>query len=201
MARRAGGPGGRFDHRFEADSIEAGIIDELQEPFGSVVNWYVYNPAQSTIDAIYDTAQSDDDGGKVWTGPYYVPVVSANLKQGHAPQVEHEGYYNVDNLLLIAAITAVKRAGILDIAQNPSAHLADRILWRGEVWKPSDIQPRGLVGPSRYTVIAITCNQISPEEMDNDVTFQKYADTGLLTLSGTNSQSFGIDDFGEGVFG
>jgi hypothetical protein len=185
MARRAGGPGGRFDHRFEADSIESGIIDELQEPFGSVVQWYVYDVADSTVDAIYDTAQSDANGGKVWTGPYYVPVVSANLKQGHAPQVEHEGYYNVDNLLLVAAIQTVKRAGIIDIARNPSKHLADRIVWRGEVWKPSDIQPRGLVGPSRYTVLAITCDQISPEEMDNDVTFQNYADLGTSIVGGS----------------
>lgn len=184
MARRAGGPGGRFDHRFEADSIEDGIVDELQEPFGTTVQWYVYNSKLSTIDAIYETGQNDADGGKVWTGPYFIPCVSASLTQGHAPQVEHEGYYNVDNLLLIAAIRSVRRAGIADISRNPSRHLSDRILWRGEVWKPSDIQPRGLIGPSRYTVLAITCNQISPEEMDNDVSFQKWADMGTSIVTG-----------------
>lgn len=197
MARRAGGPGGRFDHRYEADSISYGIVDELQEPFGQNVEWWVYNKAESSVDPIYDTGQNDSDGGLVWDGPFYVPVVSANLKQGHAPQTAHEGYYNVDALHLVASVDAVKRAGIRDIATNPSAHLADRIIWRGQVWKPSDIQPRGIVGPSRYVVLGIDCNEISPEEMVNDVTFQKYA-----SVSDANPADFdySANDFGEGTF-
>lgn len=175
MARRAGGPGGRFDHRFEADSISQGIIDELQEPFGTTVEWYVYDTVLTTVDAIYDVGQNDSNGGRAWIGPFWVPVVSANLNQGDVPQTDHEGYYNVDQLHLVCAIDSVKKAGITDIATNPSRHQSDRIIWRGEVWKPKDVQPRGVVGPSRYVVLGIQCDQVSPEEMVNDITFQKYA--------------------------
>lgn len=195
MARRSGGPGGRFDHRFEADSIEQCLVDEMQEPFGSSVDWYVYNTELSTIDPIYDVAQSDSDGGLAWTGPFYVPIMSANLNQGNAPQTEHEGFYNVDQLHIVAAIDTVRQAGIHDIATNPSRHLADRIIWRGEVWKPTDVQPRGLVGPSRYVILGMDLNQISEEEMVNDTTFQKYAGAGLGT------RDFGSQGFGDGEFG
>lgn len=194
MARRAGGPGGRFDHRYEANSISAGIIDELQEPFGSVVEWYVYDTMLTTVDAIYDVGQSDTDGGRAWIGPFYVPVVSCNLNQGSVKQVEHEGYYNVDSLHIVASIDAVKKAGITNIGTDPSSHLGDRIVWKGEVWKANDMQPRGIVGPYRNVVLGIECDQVSDDEMINDVTFQRYAATG------TPTRHFGAQDFGDGLF-
>jgi len=76
---RAHKPGGRFDADFETDSILIGFNEDYQRPIGTQALWYVYDPAVSTVDPIYDTAGTDPGVGRYWKGPYTLPVFALNI--------------------------------------------------------------------------------------------------------------------------
>ena len=83
---RAHSPGGRFDADFETTDILKGVDADLKHPVGTNADWWVFDAVNTTVDPIYDVGQdvSSSMGGKVWTGPYSVPVVRAVIKQGEA---------------------------------------------------------------------------------------------------------------------
>ena len=106
---RAYTPGGRFSSDFERNSISDGITSELTNPVGTHADWWLFDITDSTIDPIYDVGDnySAGAGGKVWTGPYIVPVISAKLKQGDT-KISQQGFYNADLLHLTVNSTAIQ---------------------------------------------------------------------------------------------
>jgi hypothetical protein len=167
---RAGQPGGRFDARYEAHSVSAGAKDDLEQPFGQDVDWWVYDVAHQQIDTVYDVGVPEV-GGRVWKGPYRLPVISAHQMQGRTPQQNHEGFFNADRLKLVIRVDTARQVGIKHIADHPDRLLHDRVVWRGQVWQPESAQPRGIVGHDRYLIVGIDATQIRPDELLNDPSF------------------------------
>ena len=98
---RAHKPGGRFDADFETTAILKGVDTDLKHPVGTNADWWVFDSVNTELDPIYDVGQdiTSSVGGKVWTGPYSVPVVRAVIKQGEA-RTSAVGFYNSDTLHL-----------------------------------------------------------------------------------------------------
>lgn len=167
-------PGGRFDADFETTSLLAGIDADLKAPVGTNALWYVYSSTSTVLDPIYDVGQNITStlGGKVWTGPYSVPVVRAVIKQGQA-KTSAVGFYNADSLHLTFNIEDVAKYAP-NIIIRPDINNRDRVVWRGQVYRPFAIQERGIVA-DRFTILSVDCIQVMPEEMVNDPQFQTYA--------------------------
>ena len=188
---RAYSPGGRFDADFETTDILAGVDADLKNPVGTSALWYIYDSVNTVLDPIYDVGQdvTNGVGGKVWTGPFTIPVVRAVIDQGEA-KTSSVGYYNADTLHLTFNIEDVAKYAP-NIIIRPDTNNRDRIVWRGQVYRPFGIQERGIIA-DRFTILSVDCIQVMPEEMVNDTQFWSYSAVGF---------GYGEGYYGDGTYG
>jgi hypothetical protein len=184
-------PGGRFDADFETDELLIGVDTDLKNPVGTSALWYIYDPVNTVLDPIYDVGQdiTGGVGGKAWTGPFTIPVVRAVIDQGEA-RTSAAGFYNADTLHLTFNIEDVQKYAP-NIIIRPDINNRDRIVWRGQVYRPFSIQERGIIA-ERFTILSVDCIQVMPEEMVNDAQF-------FTSASSTVTYSAGY--YGDGTYG
>jgi hypothetical protein len=174
---RAYSPGGRFDSDFESDLISDGITEDLTNPAGTSAEWWKFNSASSQSDPIYDVEPIGT--GRVWTGPFTIPVIRASISQGTSA-LSDRGFYNADTLHLTLNIDDLyavnpelfSSRGVL----KPTLDLVDkyRVVWKSQVYRPYKTQQAGLVA-NRHTLIAMDLLQLMPDELVNDAQFLAYA--------------------------
>ena len=182
-------PGGRFDAEFETNDIVSGITSDLRNPVGTHGLWYVWvapddttvaTAGRSVVDPVYDVGLYDPapyvpgetHGGRKWRTPVEVPIVRAVISQGKS-QLSDRGFYNADMLHLTFNREELM-ALIPDILDNPDPLDRDRIVWKGQVYRPFLSQEQGII-LERYVLVTFDCIQVMPEEMVNDPQFQAYA--------------------------
>lgn len=184
-------PGGRFDADFETDDLLVGVDTDLKNPVGTSALWYIYDPVNTVLDPIYDVGQdvTGGVGGKRWTGPFNIPVVKALIDQGQA-RTSSVGFYNADTLHLTFNIEDVAKYAP-NIIIRPDTNNRDRVVWRGQVYRPFSIQERGIIA-DRFTILSVDCIQVMPEEMINDTQFWSYSAVGF---------GYGEGYYGDGTYG
>lgn len=169
--------GGRFDSDFESDQISEGITADVTNTVGTIAEWWKFDSANSTKDTIYDVEPLG--AGRVWIGPKTIAVVRASLTQGSS-LLNERGFYNVDTLHLTLNVDDVQavapeiftRVGVI----TSSGDLLDkyRVVYKGQVFRPTKTQPAGLVA-NRYTLVVMDLSQLAPDELVNDAQFLSYA--------------------------
>ena len=171
---RAYEPGGRFDSDFERSSIFSGVDADLKEPVGTHAIWYIYDAEDTTIDPIYDVGYHplNGVGGRVWTGPFPIPVVRAVISQGQS-KISQIGFYNSDTLHLTINSQDIEHI-TPGVMENPDYLDRSRVIWKNEVWRPFNAQQRGIIVDG-YILLTLDCSQVMPDEMVNDPQFQQYA--------------------------
>mgnify|MGYP000231611389 CR=1 FL=1 len=196
------GDGGRFDLDYEAKSMYEGIGEELGATVGVEVDWmrwqdyYLEANYNTVVDDIYDVSSSVVGGGRRWMLPIKMPVIMAQWVRG-TNIMNQRGYYVTDTLRLVLNVGEVQRF-LPSLLTDSNTHIKDRIIYRGEVFTPTRVLPRGAFG-YRWTVVTVDLNQVNPEELVNDPQFQKYATpikSELRTL-GYGYGSYGSDLYGE----
>lgn len=155
---------GRFDPELEVKSIRHGITQDLQMPVGQDVKWLVFDPIASTIDAVYDVGASD--GGREWKKPITIPVVNAYVFQNEQ-YANDRGLYMVDTLRLFINFDDVIRY-LPSLDAEPDTHIKDRVEFRGQLYSPNRIFPRGQVNLD-YMMLTVDLTQVKPEEQVNDI--------------------------------
>jgi hypothetical protein len=108
--------------------------------------------------------------------PIKMPVVMAQWVRG-TNVMNQRGYYVTDTLRLVINVGEAQRL-LPSLLTEASKHIKDRIVYRGAVFVPTRVLPRGAFG-YRWTVITVDLNQVNPEEMVNDPQFQRYASPSL----------------------
>ena len=166
--------GGRFSPDFESDSIDAGINRDLQRFSGTTAEWWIYDPTTSVTDPVYDVGSAASGMGRRWKGPFVLPVVRALISQGTVATAE-EGFYNPDTLHLTLNSSDVNRIDTR-VLGNPDVENRGRIVWLGEVFRPTSVQQAGIVA-NRFSLVVVDCIQVMNDEMVNDPQFQQYAGT------------------------
>ena len=167
---RAYTPGGRFDADFETNEILAGIATDLQRPVGTFAKWWVFDPAASQMDDLYNVGSVDV--GRRWKGPYNLPVIKARVKQGGIPQSD-SGFYGADSLHLLLDAEEIERIAP-NVLNNPDIQNRGRIEWKGQLYRSWFVQQAGIVS-ERFTLVIVECMQMMPEEIVNDPQFAQYA--------------------------
>ena len=174
---RANAPGGRFTADFELNAIGDGITWDLTNPFGTYCEWWAYDKASSTVDPVYDVDSAV--GGRVWTGPKSLHVVSANWMQGNV-QSNERGFYNADMLNFTLNIDDLQEASpeLFEARGAFKAKISEgnryRAVWKDQVYRPYHVQPDGYLD-DRGTLITIRMLQVMSDELINDAQFQQYA--------------------------
>lgn len=162
-----------FDPRFEQDSIDSGIEQQQQET-GVIIQWWFWDPEGTGVDPIYD--EPSLTGGRKYTGPFPMPVLTVTRVEG-AMQDTGEGAYTVDSLNLTMGYRQAAAAGLLPEADQTNQHLKDRFVYDNEVWTPSSIVSRNLLGGGgTRSLIHVTATQVRDDEMVDDPQFLKYAE-------------------------
>lgn len=170
---RACSPGGRFTSDFEAKSISDAIDVDLKNPVGTNALWYIFDDAATQVDPIYDVGDGVPAfGGRMWKGPYAIPLIKAVINQG-STKISEIGNYNSDSLhLTINAkdIEAISPGSML----NPDDQTRSRIVWKNQVYRPFNAQQRGIISEG-FVLLVVECQQIMPDELVNDPQFLQYA--------------------------
>lgn len=164
---------GRFDVAYEFSDITDGIQRELTNVVGNLCQWWVFDQTATVKDPIYDVGDTGDPsiGGRRWKSPVTIPVYSAFWNHGTVMQSDR-GYYNTDVLRLsFNRKDAIDK--IPDLFSSPDLHAKDRIVYEGQVYRPTNLQPRGLLVRD-YLIASISLHQIMPDEMVNDDQFLSY---------------------------
>ena len=173
----------RFDMDYESKSMYEGIAEDLGGVVGQEVDWFrwqeywVDENYTDIVDDIYDTSSSTPGKGRRWMLPFKLPTVMAQLIRS-SNVMNERGFYVTDTLRLVVNVGDVQRL-IPEMITDPSQHIKDRIIYRGEVFVPTRVLPRGSFG-NRWAVVTIDCNQVNPEELVNDPQFQYYAQPATI---------------------
>jgi hypothetical protein len=168
MVQNAGREGDDHAHRciFNVEKYK-----EIIEYCGNSYDISV-NDDTTIVDDIYDTSSSVPTKGRRWMLPFKFPTVMAQLIRS-SNVMNERGFYVTDTLRIVLNVGDVQRL-LPDMITDPSKHIKDRIIYRGEVYVPTRVLPRGSFG-NRWAVVTIDCNQVNPEELVNDPQFQNYA--------------------------
>jgi len=177
---RANAPGGRFTTEFELNAIGDGITWDLTNPTGTYAEWWAFDKDSSTVDPVYDVDSAV--GGRVWTGPKSLHVVSANWMQGNV-QSNERGFYNADMLNFTLNIDDLQEASpeLFESRGSFKAKISEgnryRCVWKDQVYRPYHVQPDGYLD-DRGTLITVRMLQVMSDELINDAQFQQYATGG-----------------------
>ena len=176
---------GRFNVNYERGSFVSGTTTELVQTVGQFVDWWIFDAPNTDVDPIYDVGSSIVGGGRKWMRPFTIPVINAHLEQGATVQSDR-GFYNTDILTITVNVDVIENhlnfyggkaanaRQISTIETNPDAYLRDRIVFRGEVFSPTQVSPHGII-KGKYTTLQISCEQVNAEELVNDSQFQSFA--------------------------
>lgn len=168
---------GRFKIDFESASMDEGIVDELRDPVGTSVDWWLWDADalaadyENWVDPVYDVSNEGEGKGRRWVEPFKMPVIMAQQLRG-TNVMNERGFYTTDTLRLVIAVDDVNRL-LPAMIDNPNTHIKDRVVFQGEVFVPTRVLPRGRY-KERYSVVTIDCNQVNAEELVNDPQFQSY---------------------------
>jgi hypothetical protein len=193
---------GRFNIDYEAKSMYEGITEDLVNPVGNEVDWYRWQDYYlqenytTIVDDVYDVSSSVVSKGRRWMLPFKMPVVMAQFVRG-TNVMNQRGFYVTDTLRLVINVGDVNRL-MPDLLSNANNHIKDRIVFKGEVFIPTRVLPRGFF-ENKYTLVTIDCNQLNPEELVNDPQFQTFALTpkSELRTLGYGYGSYGSEPYGE----
>ena len=169
---------GRFKIDYENKSMEEGVVDELRDPVGTEVDWWVWDPNalaedyETWVDPIYDVSNQTDGQGRRWNDPFKLPVIMAQQLRG-TNIMNERGFYVVDTLRLVVSVADVNRL-LPGMMTDPNSHIKDRAVFQNEVFIPTRVLPRGRYA-NYYSVVTIDMNLVNPEELVNDPQFQTYA--------------------------
>lgn len=183
---------GRFKIDYETQSMDEGIVDELRDPVGTEVDWWVWDENalrenySNYVDPTYDVSNQTDNKGRTWKVPFKLPVILAQQMRG-SNIMNERGFYTTDTLRLVVSVADINRL-LPAMISDPTQHIKDRIIFQNFVFVPTRVNPRGRY-KDRYSVVTIDCNMVNSEEMVNDPQFQQYA---------TSAEYFG---YGANVYG
>lgn len=166
---------GRFKIDFESKSMDEGIVDDLRDPVGTTVSWWVWDQAfldanpNLVVDDIYDVSSQTPGEGRRWKTAFELPVIMA--QQMRSTNIMNErGFYVTDTLRLVVSVSDVNLL-LPDMITNPTTHIKDRVIFQDKAFVPTRVMPRGRY-KERYSVVTIDCNQVNAEELVNDPQFQ-----------------------------
>lgn len=194
---------GRFNIDYEGKSMYEAIAEDVGGTVGVEVDWfrwqteYFQENYTTIVDHIYDVGSSADGGGRRWERPFKMPAVMAQLIRS-TNVMNPRGFYVTDTLRLVLNSGDAMRL-LPSLLTDPSSHIKDRVVYRGEVFVPTRVLPRGSFG-NRYSVVTVDLNQLNDEELVNDPQFQRFATKAVADVR-PNPYGYGNNGYADNPYG
>jgi hypothetical protein len=152
---------------------------DLKKPVGTSALWYYYDRINTVVDPIYDvggTPPFSPPEGRLWQGPFTVPIIKAVISQGNT-KLSQAGFYNADTLKLTLNANDIEKLipGVMD---DPDDQNRSRVVWKNQVFRPFNVQQRGIISEG-FVLLTVDCTQVMPEEMVNDPQFLSFSNNPL----------------------
>jgi len=161
---------GRFTIGAETRSIEKGLRG-YQGIAGDQILYYRFHRELSVEDPVYDEGASV---GRVFHGPFSVPVLHVVHRQGDDRAGGTQGFYTVDSLQVTAGFRQLARVGLSRTDVRTNGYLRDRIVYDEKVWAITQMLALGQVRRADL-VVAISATQMKADELVDDAQFAAYA--------------------------
>jgi hypothetical protein len=174
---------GRFDINHETESMYEGMHDDLQVPVGFSIDWFhwdqnfAHDPDNNVIDDVYDVGRLEEDAGKLWKLPFKLKCLALRLVRG-GNVMNDRGFYSTDTLSITVNAGEIRTKIPEILRDEPNQYMKDRIYYRGQVFYPVRINPKGAFS-HRWAVVSIDCLEVNPEELVGDRQFLKFAEKAL----------------------
>lgn len=178
---------GRFNANYETTEIMA-TLRGRQSEVGERVQYYRFSHTDAAGDDLYDEGAGQ---GKVFTGPYRIPVLHAIHNQGPS-QDTPQGQYTVDNLSLTASFEALRVMGFTDMDIEHEKYLADRLIYDDTVFRLTSISVLGQI-QNRDIIVGMECTQVNPDELVNDAQFARWSQSAPA--------GYGLGGYGTSPYG
>jgi hypothetical protein len=164
-----------FSPKYDSRRIDRDI-EQHQRAFGTYIEWYFFDPVNSTFDDVYGEGQDLAGTGRRWRGPVPIPVLSANRREGQKSTTD-DGQYVLDTIDVRMSYEQARRAGLLpEMSHNNELHVRDRFVYDNIVWGIRDISVTGQFEPSGHdTMMRVLGVMLRPDEMVNDPDFSRYS--------------------------
>lgn len=179
---------GRFSMDYEKLSMQEGMTEDLRNKVGQTINWFRWQEwykeenFDTMTDDIYDVSSDVYNEGRRWMMPFKLPCISAVITRG-SNQMNERGFYVVDTLRVTLNSGDADRLFPEILRDEPSEFIKDRVVYRGQVFTPIRVNPRGAVGYD-FAVVSIDFNEVNSDELVNDPQFVRFAqDTNVLSRS------------------
>jgi hypothetical protein len=161
---------GRFSIGAETRSIEKGLRG-YQSLAGDIVDYWRFHHELSVEDDVYDESTGV---GKVFHGPFSVPVLHVVHTQGQDTAGGTQGLYSVDTLQVTAGFRQLARVGLTRQDVRTNAYVRDRITYDEKVFGITQITALGQIKRADL-IVSITAVQTKADELVNDAQFAAYA--------------------------
>ena len=161
---------GRFTVGAETRSIEKGLRG-YQSLAGDVVDYYRFHHELSVQDPVYDEGTAV---GRVFHGPFSVPVLHVVHLQGDDRAGGTQGFYTNDTLQVTAGWRQMARVGLTRTDVRTNAWLRDRIVYDEKVFRINKMTALGQVQRADL-ILAIEGTQLKADELVDDAQFAAYA--------------------------
>jgi hypothetical protein len=161
---------GRFSVGAETRSIEKGLRG-YQSVAGDVVEYWRFHKELSSTDPVYDEATGL---GKIFHGPFTLPVLHVVHLQGDDLAGETQGFYTNDTLRASAGFRQLARTGLTRLDIRTNAYLRDRIVYDEKVFRITRMTALGQIRRADL-IVAIEATQVKADELVDDKQFAPWA--------------------------
>lgn len=161
---------GRFSVGAETRSIEKGLRG-YQSVAGDVLEYWRFHRELSAVDPVYDEATGY---GKVYHGPYTLPVLHVVHLQGDDLSGGDQGFYTNDTLTASAGFRQLARTGLTRLDIRTNAYLRDRLVYDQKVFRITRMTALGQIR-RQDLIVAIDATQVKPDELVDDTQFAPWA--------------------------
>jgi hypothetical protein len=170
---------GRFTAGQETRSINAGLRG-YQSYAGDQVEYWRFDHADSVMDDVYDEATG---AGRVFYGPYAIPVLHVVHLQGEDTAGGTKGFYTNDTLSASASFRQVALTGMTLADIRTNAYLRDRLVYDEKAFRVTRMTALGQIQRADL-ILAIECQQLKADEIVDDAQFRQWAvDPNAVTFN------------------
>lgn len=162
---------GRFNAQAETNEINTGLRG-FADTTGDEIRYFRFDRADSVIDNVYDEG---GDVGRVFRGPFTVPVIHATHTEGESEQSD-TGFYSNDTLHVSGSFSMLRRIGMSEMDLKTRSYLKDRIVYDDVVFRVVTIEILGQI-QQKDVIVSIDATQVKPDELVDDYQFRRWSST------------------------
>lgn len=147
-----------------------------QRQVGDTITYWRFDYNASETHDVYDEAAG---AGRVYNGPWQIPVIHANHGEAGDTDPRDSGLYIRDTLTVFVEFDQMSKAGLTDADIKHGAFQRDRVAYNNSLFAVVHMDIQGQIR-RRDIIVTLQCEQLRDDELVDDPQFEPYV-TGDMT--------------------